>query len=144
MFKKFLPLIICATISIPSIAHAVGNNLTFSKLESGITTVANPFKSQLPKIEEPKIETPIIVKDTDGPIRRPELPKPIEVLPEPEERPVPHVTISGVIWNSDRPQAIINGIIVDIGDTVSEIQITGIQKTAIDGLFDGRNVTLQP
>ena len=37
-----------------------------------------------------------------------------------------------------------NGKIVDIGDTISEIKITQIQKTAVNGLFDGREVTLKP
>jgi hypothetical protein len=72
----------------------------------------------------------------------PLLEEPVE-LPVPE-RPVPDVIINGIIWNSDRPQAIINGRIVDIGDTIFEIQITGIQKTGIEGLFDGRVVTLKP
>ena len=135
-------------ISVPSIAHARGDDLTFSKLESGLITVGNPFKSQLPKIEAPKIEIPDKTKppkpSEDKDPRKPERPKPIVVPPVVEERPLPNVIISGVIWNSDRPQAIINGRIIDIGDTISEIHITGIRKTGIDGLFDGRNVTLQP
>jgi hypothetical protein len=145
MSKKIFLLMICTAIAIPSIVQAAGNDHTFSKLESGFTTVDNPFKSQLPQIEEPEIKPPPVeIENIDTSMNNPELPKPVEVLPEPEERPVPIVTINGVIWNSDRPQAIINGTIVDIGDTISEIQITDIQKTAINGIFDGRNVTLQP
>lgn len=60
------------------------------------------------------------------------------------KRNPPNVSISGIIWNSDRPQAIINGTIVDIGDTISNIKITGIQKEGVEGLFDGRTVTLKP
>ena len=56
--------------------------------------------------------------------------------------PLPKITISGVIWNSDRPQAIINNEIIDIGDTVSEIEIVDIRKTGIDGLFHGKRVIL--
>ena len=144
MSKRIFLLMVCAAIAIPSVVQAAENDLTFSKLESGFTTVDNPFESQLPKIEEPEIKPPVEIETIDTSINKPELPEPVEALPEPEERPVPIVTINGIIWNSDRPQAIINGTIVDIGDTISEIQITSIQKTAINGIFDGRNVTLQP
>ena len=137
-------------IGVPSIAHARGNALTFSKLESEMITVENPFKSQLPEIKKPKIDMPdkppkpskdTTPKDTT---KKPGHPKPIAAPPVVKKTPLPNVTINGIIWNSDRPQAIINGKIVDIGDTISEIQITGIRKTGIDGLFDGRDVTLQP
>jgi len=135
-------------ISVPLTAHAQGDDVTFSKLESGLITVENPFKSQLPKIEKPKIEMPDKPKlpkpSEDKDPTKPKLPELIATPPLIKERPLPNVTINGIIWNSDRPQAIINGRIIDIGDTISEIQITGIRKTGIDGLFDGRNVTLQP
>ena len=135
-------------ISVPSIAHAQGDDLTLSKLESGLISVENPFKSQLPEIEKPKIEMPDKPKppktSEDKDPTKPKLPKPIVAPPVVKERPLPHIMINGIIWNSDRPQAIINGRIVDIGDTISEIRIIGIRKTGIDGLFDGRNVTLQP
>ena len=74
----------------------------------------------------------------------PKPPEPVAPPPPIIERSLPNVSISGIIWNSDRPQAIINGQIVDVGDTVMEIEITDIQKTGIDGLFDGRAVTLKP
>ena len=150
MFKKIFPFIICAMFSIPSIAYTKSDDQTFSKLESGLITVENPFESQLPKVEKPQIVIP------DKP------PKETTKEPAPNqakeqvsfepivnqqtiiEKPLPNVTINGIIWNSDRPQAIINGKITDIGDTISEIRITDIRKTGIDGLFDGRTVTLQP
>ena len=150
MFKRILLFLICATFSVLSIVHAQGEDLTFSKLESGLITVENPFKSQLPKIEKPKIEMPDKPlkppkgPTTEKPVKKPKLPKPIATPLVTPKRPLPNVTINGIIWNSNRPQAIINGRIVDIGDTISEIQIIDIQKTGIDGLFDGKNVTLQP
>ena len=134
-------------IIVPTTVHSQVDDRTFSKLESGLIIAENPFKSQLPKIEEPKIEIADDLSDqetAEGSSMKLDIPKPPVEPPVVEERPLPSITVSGIIWNSDRPQAIINGQIVDVGDTVSEIQITGIRKAAIDGFFDGRNVTLQP
>lgn len=144
MFRRIFPFIIWAMIITSSIVYAQGNELDFSKLESGLIFVENPFKSQLPEIKEPKIEMPDKppTNTTDDPIPKP--PKPIVIPPEIKKKPLPNITINGIIWNSDRPQAIINGKIVDVGDTIAEIYITAIRKTGIDGRFDGRNVTLQP
>ncbi len=144
MFKRIFPLIIWATIITSAIVYAQGNDLNFSKLESGLIFVENPFKSQLPEIKEPKIEMPDKppTNTTDDPSPKP--PKPIVIPPEIKEKPLPNITINGIIWNSERPQAIINGKIVDVGDTIAEIYITAIRKTGIDGRFDGRSVTLQP
>jgi hypothetical protein len=70
--------------------------------------------------------------------------EPLPEITEPEEIvPLPPVNVTGVIWNSDRPQAIINDHIVNVGDTISGIKITEINKTSIEGLFSGRTVTIQ-
>ena len=145
MFKRVFPLIIWVIFAASSIVHAQGNGLDFSRLESGLISVGNPFKSQLPKVEESTIEMPDKPPE-DLPNDQPSPPKPIPVIPPPEikEKPLPNITINGIIWNSERPQAIVNGKIVDIGDTIAEIYITDIRKTGIDGRFDGRKVILQP
>ena len=145
MFKRVFPLIIWIIFAASSIVCAQGNDLDFSKLKYGLISVKNPFKSQLPKVEKPTIGMPDthpenLPDDQSSPT------KPIPVTPPPEikEKPLPNITINGIIWNSARPQAIVNGKIVDVGDTIAEIYITDIRKTGIDGRFDGRKVTLQP
>ena len=42
--------------------------------------------------------------------------------------PLPGINIAGVVWNTDRPRAIINGQIAGIGDMVSGVKIIDIQK----------------
>ena len=143
-------LILVAIVSLCSIVYAKQDSIVFSRLESGALTVSNPFVSQLPK-KEPVIiempEQPVEIKPLPTENREP-APQQEIVTPPPEpevkERELPNVIVSGIIWNSDRPQAIINGKIVDIGDTIQEIQITNIRKSAVDGVFDGRTVTLKP
>ena len=134
--------------------------LTGSELEIKLLSIKNPFESQLPKKEpEPvpavmiKEPLPPVVKNFDPeprikPIQETETRRPIiqekvrEIVPMPEI-PVPTVTITGIIWNSDRPQAIINGKIVNIGDTILDLKITDIQKTGIEALFHGKSVTIK-
>lgn len=134
-----------------SLTFAQANRLTKDELESRLLLIKNPFESQLPKKEKkPEIvkpaPPPIIPMLPTLPIQPPNPPQPN--IPEPEivkepEIPVPHVTISGIIWNSDRPQAIINGKIVDIGDTILDLKITDIQKSGVEAMFHGKSVTLK-
>ena len=131
--------------------------------EERLLTIKNPFIPQLPvkpkppevpiKLEpkiEPKITQPPVVKPEPVamPVKMPEPPpKPpqpqqIEQVKPPEIIPVPQITVTGIVWNSDRPQAIINGKIVNQGDTILDIEITEIQKDFIKGQFHGRTITI--
>lgn len=85
----------------------------------------------------PKIEPPT-------PPTEPQIPTPETPLVVAPSIPMPTFTISGIIWNSDRPQAIINQQIVDIGDTIAGAKITNIQKSGIDILFNGETATIHP
>lgn len=111
---------------------------------------SNPFKSKLPvKIVEPPKETikPKLSSDDKPKIERPKINKPLDAPVKPvvkQELPLPQLIISGIIWNTNRPQAIINNQVVDIGDEVSSTKIVSIQKSGIELLFDGRLVKLQP
>ncbi len=155
MFRRTLLLTLVAMISTALPVCAQEDDSILSKLKSGLTSINNPFLPQLPKKKEPKIEEPIKQDDSvenysmptvfEEPITEiPEEVAPIIEVPIVELRPVPPVAISGVIWNSERPQAIINGRIIGIGESIFEIQIQDIQKNEITGLFDGRTVILKP
>lgn len=161
MNRLLILLTVCvmAMFSLNVCAQETPNNI--DDLEARLSLIKNPFKSQLPQTEQDDDdqETPEIKKPPNPPVDStpnevvPTDIKPTDSIPEtsdlsePEEVkeiiPLPDVKISGIIWNSDRPQAIINGSIVDIGDSILGIQITEIRKTGIDGLFHGRSVTIQ-
>lgn len=133
--------------------------------EVKLGAIKNPFESQLPQVEEeeeeeekpdnikpdsrstkpdnqpdsrPVKQLPGNKTETNG---KPQPPEPVQ--PPPEIVPLPKLTVTGVIWNSDRPQAIINGHVVNIGDTILKIKITDIQKAGIEGEFHGRSISIK-
>jgi len=145
----FLTIITLLTI-LPQVACA--DDLTFKKIESGEITIANPFKPHLPeKMVEEESSQPIIsppltpahltkptAKETPIPIR-PEPPRPIV-----RETPMPQIMISGIVWDTDRPQAIINGEVVTVGDTLMEVKILDIKKTGLKVLFNDKIAEIKP
>lgn len=81
-----------------------------------------------PAVQEPSVSMP----------RQEDITRPPRIL-----EPLPGINVAGVVWNTDRPQAIINGQIVGIGDTVSGVTILDIKKMGITVLFQGRTETLE-
>jgi len=154
MVRIFLILIISAGIINPLTALAEEQGLTLEKMESKLSSVKNPFQSQLPVKKQEKAiakKEPVKVKKPqppkavkpDGTVKAPTGPAKTEVIPEKEIPPLPNLTINGVIWDSERPQAIINGHIIDIGDAILQVEITDIRKTEIEGIYYGKPVTIK-
>jgi len=56
--------------------------------------------------------------------------------------PLPKITISGLIWNTDMPQAIVNGQVKKIGDTVAGVKLIDITKTGITVEYMGEKVII--
>jgi hypothetical protein len=115
--------------------------------------IRNPFVPKIPV--EPKIETTdteITVIDDDG---EPEiLERRIEYV-EPKITGVPQLYISGMIWDSERPQAIVNGNIVEIGDrlfqvptnnkeTIPELKFVDISKEGLAVAYEDKIVIIKP
>ena len=134
-----LTLIIC----FPSFLYANDTNFETEFPELTLNTLRNPFESQLPKkiIEEPIEEVKI---------KEPE-PVEIEMAHDPEKPilqiqvPIPPILhISGIVWDTDRPQAIINGNVVDLGTTLEDLKIVAIRKVSIDVNVKGILFTLNP
>jgi hypothetical protein len=50
---------------------------------------------------------------------------------------LPEMTVSGIIWGTAIPQAIINDKVVKIGDTIDEVKIININKDFISVVFSG-------
>ena len=57
--------------------------------------------------------------------------------------PLPKLAIEGMIWNTNMPQAIVNGHIVGIGDTIGGVRIVKIEKQGITIDYDGELVLIQ-
>ena len=65
-----------------------------------------------------------------------------------EERPrytkMPTLKIEGMVWNSPRPQAIINGEIFNIGESIKGATIIEINREGVVFVFEGEKVILKP
>ncbi len=58
------------------------------------------------------------------------------------EIPLPKLTIEGIIWNSDMPQAIVDGKVVRIGDVIKNVEIIDIEKKGIIVNYNGEKVLI--
>ena len=99
----------------------------------------NPFAPQLPEtviVKPEPTSTPDLPEKTKLEIHQPDR-APAPVLP-------PSFTITGLVWNTSRPQAIINDQVVDVGDKISEYQIVSISKTGIKMEYQGQTFTVTP
>lgn len=113
-------------------AEALTDTVSLESLPVDNLDFKNPFVSLLPKKE-------IIKREIEKPI----VPEPVAKEIEKDITP-PNLIIKGLVWNSNRPQAIINESVVGVGDTVEEAKITAITRTGIDILFEGKHFTVSP
>ena len=84
--------------------------------KGGTIALKDPFKSWLPKIEEPMVEikTKTEVKKTATPTapEKKSLPLPFVPVQPPE------LQVTGIVWGDVASQAIVNGQVVAIGDII--------------------------
>ncbi|MFA5088329.1 MAG: general secretion pathway protein GspB [Candidatus Omnitrophota bacterium] len=104
----------------------------------------NPFIPQLPSPTETQISE-AKPKPTDIKPPQPQQPRPASSAKKIEEVEIklPSLTISGLVWNSDRPQAIINDQVIDIGMSIENATITKISKAGIVVEYSGKEFTVQ-
>ena len=104
----------------------------------------NPFIPQIPKeITKPKSED--ISKKAHAPSEEKGLFEGINLqLPETaKEIVIPSMVITGLVWNTNRPQAIINARVIDIGDSIANAEIVSINKSGIEILIEGQTIQLK-
>jgi len=119
---------------------------TFADISPDLFGLRNPFKSWLPKVEEIIEKLPEPTK-----IEVVEPPKPITQKPEPTQHekivaPVmtpPKLVVNGLIWGTDKPQAIINDRVVSVGDTIENSKIIDINQNGVDIIFSNSLFTIQ-
>ncbi|MBF0484966.1 MAG: hypothetical protein HQL16_00470 [Candidatus Omnitrophica bacterium] len=130
-------------------------------IEAAISSLINPFLAKTP-IEKP-LPRPIVVPPTVEPSPVP----PAVPIIEPEPPPIPvmppvigpgdigdstgrgdtgasAVKVTGIIYNSKRPQAIINGQLVDVGQTFGDqgkMKLLAVEKGSIKFLSRGQEHT---
>lgn len=75
-----------------------------------------------------------------------EVPKAQEVTAEgaPVEEVRLELNVQGMVWNSDKPEAIIEGQVFQLGDEVREAKIIEITKDGVKLLYKGKIITARP
>ncbi|MFA5060227.1 MAG: hypothetical protein WC676_06320 [Candidatus Omnitrophota bacterium] len=131
MKKILLP--ICLVFLLAS--SASGEDEQILPIADDAQAFLNPFVPALPK---PAVVEPVAV---DSPI----------AIVEPQEQfiaqpmmELPNLLINGLIWNTNRPQAIVNNKIVGLGDTVDGVEIVAIDRSGIEIVFQQRHYEVGP
>ena len=70
--------------------------------------------------------------------RKIHVPKPIKYA-----KPLPNLNVQGVLWKSERPQAIINGQVLGLGDYVEGVRILKIKREGITVEHGGNPVFIK-
>lgn len=99
--------------------------------ESDPDTFRNPFVPQTPQ--------PVMVTDDNAgkvPVAQVQRERPVV--------PIPVFTLSGLIWNTKKPAAILNGKIVAIGDQVSNWSVQEITKEGVHVMFENQSLWVKP
>ena len=111
---------------------------TDSHFRMDFSSVRNPFASKLPKKIQPTVEPGTPEKSrsetrTEAPPedRRTSIDAARNL---PQERPAIQLQITGLVWNTERPQAIVNSQVVSVGDTIGGNKIIAIRREGIEVL----------
>ncbi len=107
-------------------------------LENATAAVRNPFVSQLPLPQEPQEGSQKGALKVQG--KEQPVPAPIILA----EKDLPSLKVTGLVWNSKRPQAIINGQVVSAGETIGDVKIVNIRPDGVDVLFQDKIITITP
>jgi hypothetical protein len=102
-----------------------------------LKSIRSPFEPRTPKEK--------IVTIAPKPAPKPEIkhvPKKQEITVP--EVPLPTFKVNGVVWDTKRPQAILDSQVINIGDTIKGCTVINIDKNGILLNFQDRTFTVQP
>ena len=129
MKKTILINVWCISLAISSICLAEEKNQKATSANN--LKFKDPFVSQLPirATVKPQVElssAPVVEKQ-----------RPPEITP-------PSLQITGLVWDTNRPQAIVNSQVVGIGDTIENVTITEITRKGIGVNYMGKYFMINP
>ncbi len=129
IFVMMLSIVLCQTSASIAIAQPAMSEDDWAQFEDFL----DPFQPKFPKKEIP-VEPAVEILPAAPVIETP-------IAPPAQQAPIvlPALTITGLVWNTDRPQAIVNNTIVDIGDTIGEVVIEKIRREGIDVRYREKN-----
>jgi len=120
MKKLFLILILIFVIIILSSEAPICASVQYTA-----RGLRDPFKSPFEMQVTPVVEE-----------RRPEQPS--------IEYGLSHLTVQGMVWGSDNPQAIINNKVTRIGEIIDGAEILEIRREGVYVLYEGRQYIVRP
>ena len=59
-----------------------------------------------------------------------------------EKKPLPQLTIQGLIWGGNFPQAIVNNKVLRVGDSIEDARIVDINRDGLVLYFEGQQYNL--
>ena len=151
---------VCAPVGAPAPAAA---QVPVSNVEDSIRSLDDPFDVQtrapgivelflkglaeIKKQLEPQ-EKPVqakIVEPVDAVPVVPPVPLPLPKQDEPVKKKleIPQLKVTGIVYDTEVPQAIINGKVVGVGAVVDGVSILKIQKGRVDARYEGTDITLK-
>ena len=155
MNKYLLILIILCFFFISNISFAEDNQLATppaktekkeisKEILNNVNSIKDPFLSRLPV--EKKVKSVQAISQNPMDVKSPGSALPAgnqmgNTVLAVEVRP-PVITISGLVWNTDRPQAIVNNQIVEIGDKINEWTIVTIDEEGIEIAYKDKIVVV--
>jgi len=95
------------------------------KVESAQEILARPKVEYNAETYEDPFEGPVIEQDAGA------------VVSGAQKKPLPALTVQGVVWGGIFPQAIINNKVVKVGDIIEGVRILAIDKEGITIFFEG-------
>ncbi len=139
-------------------AAAADENLesTEEALFNKLSITVNPFTPKLPKpLKKDSQKLQGVNDPKDNPPEIKNAPAILTGLTPPMSRQtkeslLSQVNVMGIVWDTNRPQAIINGQVVNIGDQIktgddaSALKIVDIRKDGIDVKYNEELITINP
>lgn len=112
-----------------------------------LDSLRDPFTPQLPLPPMEEIEKPVEIRKFPEQAEPSKVEAKVPPLPSTPPKPMveepikpPEVKIAGLIWNTDHPQAIVNGQIVQVGDQIGEWKIQKIDREGIEISFRDKKI----
>jgi hypothetical protein len=90
------------------------------------------FAQQPPTITRPAVQYQ--AADSRDPFQSP-FQKKVETAGAAEGASLPSLTVQGLIWGGNFPQAIINNKVVKVGDVIEDAQVINIDKNGVTIMF---------
>ncbi len=131
-------------------------------IEEVIRSLDNPFDVQtrapqliklfLKGLEEIKEQLKLKEKPVEEAKAQPVAAQPAEALkpvikppepPKPKKLDIPGLKVTGIIYDTPHPQAIINGKVVGVGGIVDGVSILKIQKGRVEARYEGSDIVLK-